>query len=83
MSRRDKLLQRIRNNPKNVSFDTLRTLLEAHGFELKRSRGSHHSFVGTIHGRSVLLVVPYQRPLKAVYVKKALTLIAEIEDNDG
>ncbi len=83
MTRRDKLRQRIERNPKNVSFQDLRTLLEAYGFEFKRSRGSHHSFVARIGGHAILLVVPYQQPLKAIYVKKALALIGQIEKESG
>jgi len=33
MSKRQKQLQRIRNNPTNVSFEDLRQALEMHGFE--------------------------------------------------
>jgi predicted RNA binding protein YcfA (HicA-like mRNA interferase family) len=79
MSKRQKLLERIRRNPKNVSFRELRTLLDAYGFELKRTRGSHYSFVVWIGGQSILLVIPYQQSLQAVYVKKALDLIERIE----
>ncbi|MEM6283392.1 MAG: type II toxin-antitoxin system HicA family toxin [Chloroflexota bacterium] len=84
MSRDDKLLEKLRNNPKNVRFEDLQKLLESFGFVLKRSSGSHHSFVGTINSEKVLLVVPYRRPLKAIYVKKALKLIERIENaEDG
>jgi predicted RNA binding protein YcfA (HicA-like mRNA interferase family) len=87
MTKRDKLRRRIEDNPKNVSFHDLRVLLERYGFELKRTKGSHHSFVAQIGGRKVLLVVPYRKPLQPVYVKQALALIAEIEaeevEDDG
>ena len=78
MTKRDKLLKKIRQHPKNVSFQELRTLLEAFGFELQRTRGSHHSFVRKSGGRKRLLAVPYAHPLKAVYVRMALALIDEI-----
>jgi predicted RNA binding protein YcfA (HicA-like mRNA interferase family) len=79
MTKRDKLRQRIRQNPKNVSFHDLRILLEAYGFELKRTKGSHHSFVGKVGGQGVLFTVPYRNPLQPVYVKHALALIDQIE----
>ena len=79
MTRRDKRFQRIAQNPRNVRFDELRRLLEDYGFELKRTRGSHHSFVGYIAGEKVALVVPFKKPLNPVYVKKALALIEQIE----
>ncbi len=88
MSKRKKLLQRIQQNPKNVSFDDLRMLMEMYGFELRRTRGSHHSFIGYISGQKTLFVVPYKHPLQTVYVKKGLALIEKIDaekpaDEDG
>jgi predicted RNA binding protein YcfA (HicA-like mRNA interferase family) len=79
MSKRAKLRERIAKNAKNISFEDLRTLLETYGFKLTRTKGSHHSFVGRVGGRSVLLTVPYRRPLQTIYVKKALALIEQIE----
>lgn len=79
MSKRKKWLQRIRQNPKNVSFEDLRQLLEDYGFVLQRSSGSHHSFKVQIKGEYILFVVPYRRPVKSNYVRDALQLIEEIE----
>lgn len=67
MSKRKKRLERLRQNPKNVSFEDLQLVLEDYGFKLKRSSGSHHSFQLTISGEVRLLVVPYRRPVKPVY----------------
>jgi predicted RNA binding protein YcfA (HicA-like mRNA interferase family) len=79
MTKREKRLKKIRQNPKNVPFDDLRMLLEDYGFELRRTRGSHHSFVGSIGGEKVTLVIPYNKPLNPVYVNKALGFIEQIE----
>lgn len=79
MSRKEKLLERIRRNPNNVAFRDLQRLLELFGFELKRSKGSHHSFVGEVGGQKRLIVIPFRRPLKTVYVKQVLELVEEIE----
>ena len=43
--RKRKLLQRVLNNPKNVKFTDIVTLVEAFDFRLSRIRGSHHIFV--------------------------------------
>jgi predicted RNA binding protein YcfA (HicA-like mRNA interferase family) len=83
MAKREKLRQRIEQNPKNVRFRDLQTLLETYGFQLKRTKGSHHSFVGVVLGTKTTLVVPYQQPLQPVYVKKALELIQQIEAETG
>ena len=78
--RHAKLLAKIRQNTKNVSFGDLQTLLEDFGFELKRVRGSHHVFSGWIGSRRVRLVIPYRRPfVKDAYVKEVLELIAAVE----
>jgi predicted RNA binding protein YcfA (HicA-like mRNA interferase family) len=82
MSKRKKLLLRIKQNPKDVIFNDLRKLLEMYGFTLKRTRGSHHSFKGLVSGQSVLFVVPYKQPLKEIYVKKALILIEQIDNEN-
>lgn len=42
MVRKDKLLLRVRNNPRNVRFSDLITLAEASGFVLVRQRGTSH-----------------------------------------
>jgi predicted RNA binding protein YcfA (HicA-like mRNA interferase family) len=44
VSKRRKRLEKLRQNPKDVSFDDLRKVLEDFGFELVRSCGSHFAF---------------------------------------
>ena len=44
MSKREKLLATIRNNPRGVRFQDLTKLLEWHGFELRRVTGSHYIY---------------------------------------
>ena len=78
MSKRKKLLERIRRNPRNVSFEDLITLLNYYGFDLIRSKGSHRSFKGLVGGQAFLLTVPYKRPLQAIYVKQALSLVERV-----
>lgn len=81
-ARRQKRRQKIAKNPKNVRFEDLRRLLEDYGFELKRTNGSHHSFVGYVGDEKHTIVIPYQRPLKEVYVRKFLVILDEIEPLD-
>jgi len=44
MAKREKLLDRIRNNPRGTRFADLQRLLRASGFELQRVVGSHHIY---------------------------------------
>ena len=75
MSKRQKRLDRIRQNPKNVSLENLRRVLEDYGFEYKRTVGSHYTFCYTVGGETKLFTVPFKRPVKTVYVRRALKLI--------
>ena len=81
-TRRQKRRRKIAQKPKNIRFADLQRLLEDYGFELKRTKGSHHSFVGYVGDQKVTVVIPYRRPLKEVYVKKVLKILDEIEPLD-
>jgi predicted RNA binding protein YcfA (HicA-like mRNA interferase family) len=87
MSKREKRLQKIRQNPKNVSFDDLKLVLEDHGFWLDHATGSHHVFKVQVSDEERTLVVPFKQPVKSIYVKQALEMIDDLEmlqgDEDG
>ena len=75
MSRIEKLFQKIKNNPKNVQYSELRTLIEYHGYDLRSSgSGSHRWFrrkgFPNIH-------FPVHRPLGIKYVKDAIKILEE------
>ncbi len=53
MSKLEKLVQKIQNNPKNVRFQDIESLLESLGFQI-RSRGSHYTFK---KDKSIIMVV--------------------------
>ena len=78
MSKRQKRLARIRQNPNNVSLDELQKVLNDYGFEYKQTVGSHYTFSVLVGDTTKLLVVPFRRPIKIAYVKKALKLIDEV-----
>jgi virulence-associated protein VapD len=79
VSKSKKRFEKLKQNPKNVSFDDLRLVLEDFGFELKGIVGSHYTFSITIDGETQIFTVPFRRPVKTIYVKKALELIEQIE----
>ena len=78
-SRRQKRRRKIAQNPRSVRFEDLRRLLEDYDFEFKRTRGSHHTFVGYVNDTKLVIVIPFKRPLKSIYVKKVLAILDEIE----
>lgn len=71
MSQKEKLMQRIKSNPKDVGFDDLHQYLVANGAEWREAKGSHRYY--TLKGET--LAVPRQRPLKAYLVKRAIALV--------
>jgi predicted RNA binding protein YcfA (HicA-like mRNA interferase family) len=77
--RRRKRRSKIAQNPENVRFEDLSRLLEDYGFVLKRSKGSHHSFVGYVKETKMTLVIPFRRPLQEIYVKNVLAILDEID----
>lgn len=68
-----KLYEKIRNNPKNVSFDEIDKLLVAGGFAHRCKGTSHHIYTHPdLHGIEDAVTVPFNRPILEVYIKKAL-----------
>jgi predicted RNA binding protein YcfA (HicA-like mRNA interferase family) len=91
MSKRKKLLQKLRNNPKEATMQQLETLLGYYGFFLDRITGSHHIFIFRDEHFEIFINVPlHGKKVKTTYVKEALKkleplisrLTAEDEDND-
>lgn len=76
MSKKDKLLSRIRQNPKQVRFDELDNILLQLGFR-KRQQGSH----ATYNRGGLRITIPYRQPfVLPIYVKEFLTVIDSLEE---
>ncbi len=76
MPKMEKLLQKISDNPHNVRFQDIESLLTGLGFE-RRSRGSHYIFK---KGKTVIMVVRSHGGKKftaMVDVKKILAYLKE------
>lgn len=74
MSKIKKLYQKIRNNPKAVSFKDLDKLLILAGFEVRQARSgsSHHIY----KKNNKCISVPYKRPfVREHYVNKVIELL--------
>jgi hypothetical protein len=75
----DKILARIINNPRDVEFKLLDRLLKKHGFKCRQpGKGSSH-YTYYHHELEDILTIPYDRPVKAVYVKKAIAAIQKLK----
>lgn len=74
MSKKDKLIQQLENNPINVRFETLKNLLESAGYTAHNKGSSHYQF--RKQGRE-LITIPFKRPIKPIYVKMVLAALKE------
>ena len=74
MTKRQKLLQRFRTNPKTVRFGEIDNLLIGLGFE-KRQVGSH----ATYRLNENIITIPVRKPyVLPVYVKNLIALLDAI-----
>jgi len=77
MSKAEKLLERMRNNPRDWQIDTLISIAEKHGIEIRNCGGSHYVFS---HPDTPLNVsVPAHKPIKSVYIKQFLELVDTVK----
>jgi predicted RNA binding protein YcfA (HicA-like mRNA interferase family) len=81
MSQRAKLLQKIRNNPRGVSFDELDKVLQWYGFELRGVRGSHHAYRHR-QSRTTLIVVRRRASVQPDAVRDVLEAIDKLGDEE-
>lgn len=81
MSKLEKLIERVKNNPKAVRFEELEKLLVKAGFKKRQStRGTSH-YVYTKNGNHI--TIPFRKPyILETYVKEALLLIGDYFDED-
>jgi len=79
VTRREKRLQRIERNPRNVSRKDLISLVEAYGFVRRGGKGSHTCYK---HPGlpEVKLTIP--TALKVAYVKQVLETIYRVREID-
>lgn len=77
LSKRDKLLSKIKNNPTNVKFETLQTILLHYGFKERIPKGgsSHYTYILG----NLIITIPKQKPVNKIYVKQFLKLIENLE----
>ena len=78
MSRRDKRLQELRNNPNNIRFEIIRAILVDHGFiETAPGGGSSHY---TYHNGIYRITVPKNNPVNKTYVRQVIKIIDALEE---
>lgn len=80
MTKKERLFERIKNNPRNVRFSDLRSLLKEEDFLLERITGSHHIFK---KDKYIFVIPVHNDKVKTVYVKKVIELIDELRKLKG
>jgi hypothetical protein len=83
MGKREKLIDRLTNNPQNATFADIRNLLEYEGFYLDRVTDRHHVY---IYAETILVMPIHNNKVNTIYVAKVLESIeaadSELEDDD-
>jgi predicted RNA binding protein YcfA (HicA-like mRNA interferase family) len=77
MTKKDKLIKRILNNPANVRFQEIQKLLEQYGFRLERVTGDHYIFRKPGFRP---ISVPYTQPVRSYVVREVIKIVSEIID---
>ena len=83
MSRKRKTLEKLRRNPKNVSFKELDKILGWYGFiSSQPGKGSsHYVYKLRIAGKTFRITVPYKRPfIKQCYIKQVMLILDELDN---
>jgi len=76
MSRRNKILEKLKNNPNNVRFETIQDLLLHFGFKERQPSGGSSHYTYTF--KSTIITIPKHKPLKKIYVSRVLELLEEL-----
>jgi len=73
-----KLLDAMRHNPNDWAMAKVLTVARQHGVEVRSTGGSHHVF--SHPSVKDPLSVPARRPIKALYIKRFVALINQIQE---
>ena len=76
MTQRDKLLAKIQDHPRSVTFTELDTLLRQHGFTVVRVTGSHHRYIR--HGMEPITVALWRPHIHYLTVRDALNAVRQV-----
>lgn len=79
LSKKDKLLDKLKRNPKNIDLHTFKSALKAYGFTINESggKGSHFKYYHLDHNHIEIRVVNLSKPIRKHHIE---TLISDIEE---
>ena len=79
MSKRTKLLDTMRNNPRDWRIEDLLVVAKQYEIECRNSGGSHHVF--GFPGVDNDVSVPAHRPIKPIYIRQFLRLVDSVKES--
>ncbi len=77
MGTADKLLDKMKNNPHDWRIETLLSVAEKYGIEVRNHGGSHYVF--SVADSELAVTVPAHRPIKPVYFRQFLLLVEQVK----
>ena len=78
MSTTEKILAKMRNNPRDWRIEALESLAKRFGLLVRNPDGSHVVFSATSIGQEIS--VPTRKPIKPIYVKKFIALLDALRE---
>ncbi len=83
MSSKKKLYEKIKNNPNGVGMSEIESVLLYLGFKKRQKGTSHCIFTHPNFNRIEHFInIPFNRPIKRIYIIKAIEIIDELELSD-
>jgi len=79
MTKIDKALAKMRNNPKDWNIEDLKNIAKRFNVEFRQPGTSHVTFRASDGSK---VTVPAHKPIKPIYIKLFLTLIDQIGDKN-
>ncbi|GAW86541.1 conserved hypothetical protein [Bathymodiolus platifrons methanotrophic gill symbiont] len=76
MSKIDKVIQKMRDNPRDWKLDSLEVIAKRFDIQVRKSGGSHAVFMHK--DSNIVVTIPAKRPIKAVYIYQFLVLLDDI-----
>ena len=76
MTKADKLLAKMRANPRDWRIEELEAVARRHDIDVRKTGGSHFVFLHP--DAEIAVTIPFKRPVKPVYVVQFLALLEEI-----
>lgn len=81
MARADKIIEKMRNNPRDWQIADFEVIAGHRGITVRKGKGSHVTFTHPKWG-AIILTVPAHRPIKPIYAKKFVSLIDTLNEGE-